>query len=552
MKEKVTSNLMNEVLNSTHAYLKSKYDEKDLKTLENILISLTDLDDFCFDKYSETDYSYENVQEVLSTLNEKESIRKNKGVYYTPVDVVRFILLNSIKSAFSKLKSSNLHVMDLNKVPYNSLCTTKRFLDPTCGAGEFLLATLDIKMDLLDSHFENVTKSMLQKTVKTIYGNDINKESTSIAKIRLFLCALRRYGLKKCNNLNDILNQNFTNFDFVTSVPPIKKGFDVIVGNPPYVEDAKSDLNPKIKYGNIYANVLINSVMLLNLNGVVGYIIPLSYVSTPRMSIIRNNLLKLLPEQYILSYADRPDCLFKSVHQKLCILIGKKRSSEQKIYSSNYQYWYREERINLFEHTSTVKNNFLSEEYIPKLGTTTDVNVYKKICKFNQRQSLFHMVCVGNESVYLNMRAAFWIKAFRNFHAGSEYKKFDFIKAEQADYFFCIVNSSLFWWYWICVSDCWHITNKELQGFMTPTQVNYKQATRLAKKLEDKLEETKLYVGTKQTEYEYKHKSCIEEIHLIDDYINRIFELTEYESLYIKNFSYRYRVGGGAEHNESD
>ena len=57
----------------------------------------------------------------------------------------------------------------------------------------------------------------------------------------------------------------------------------------------------------------------------------------------------------------------------------------------------------------------------------------------------------------------------------------------------------------------------------------------------------KLYVGTKQTEYEYKHKECVDTIHQIDDYINALYGLSEEEGLYIKNFAYRYRIGGGVE-----
>jgi len=111
----------------------------------------------------------------------------------------------------------------------------------------------------------------------------------------------------------------------------------------------------------------------------------------------------------------------------------------------------------------------------------------------------------------------------------------------------CLLNSSLFWWYWICISDCWHITRKELIGFTIPNNPNFDETDRLAKQLEDKLEETKKYVGTKQTEYEYKHKECVNEIHEIDDYINTLYGLTEEESLYIKNFAFRYRIGGGVE-----
>ena len=52
-------------------------------------------------------YTYEEMQDVVATLNEKESIRKNKGVYYTPIDVVEFILINSVKQVCNILKPNN-------------------------------------------------------------------------------------------------------------------------------------------------------------------------------------------------------------------------------------------------------------------------------------------------------------------------------------------------------------------------------------------------------------------------------------------------------------
>lgn len=149
--------------------------------------------------------------------------------------------------------------------------------------------------------------------------------------------------------------------------------------------------------------------------------------------------------------------------------------------------------------------------------------------------------------LYLNMRAAFWIKAFLNKHTGSEYKTFKCENQNYANFCMCLLNSSLFWWYWICVSDCWHITRKELIGFKVPETDDFTETDRLAIILENQLEETKLYVGTKQTEYEYKHKECVDTIHQIDDYINALYGLSEEEGLYIKNFAYRYRIGGGVE-----
>lgn len=547
MTEKIISNVMSDVLDETYTYLKSIYSNKDIMILKQMLLNLSGIKKFEFKRIKEKNYSYDNIQEILSTLNEKESIRKSKGVYYTPNDVVRFIIENSIKSVCGKLNMNGLHVMDLNGISYRSFCFYKSLIDPTCGAGEFLLAALEIKFDLLDNNVEKITEKMIRDSISTIYGNDINDESTFISKIRLFLCALKRYGLKKCCGIDQILNQNFTNWDFISETPDFGMKFDIIIGNPPYIEDGKSNLLLRKKYGNVYANVLSNSSELLNDNGTLGFVIPLSYISTPRMKIIRDELLSDISEQYILSYADRPDCLFKSVHQKLCIIIGKKKKTDKRVYTGNYQYWYKEERIGLFERTSVVKNDFATNGYIPKLGTETDVAVYKKICGIKNRTRLIDLTGSGNEYVYLNMRAAFWIKAFRKKHMGSEYKPFGFTNSEMADYFFCLMNSSLFWWYWICVSDCWHITNKELYGFLVPSLKNYELATKLAGELEERLEKTKLYVGTKQTEYEYKHKFCTDEIHAIDDFINALYGLTDDENLYIKNFAYRYRISGGTE-----
>lgn len=546
MKQTIVSNMIAETLNETYTYLNSIYETNEMEILKQKLCSLAGFSPFSFSLTAGKYYSYEQIQETLAALNEKESIRKSKGVYYTPPDVVRFIVNNSIKSAYGILSTDGLKTINLEKIPYRSFCVTKTILDPTSGAGEFLLAVLETKFELLDELCEDITEEVVKSVVSTIFGNDINMESVIITKIRLFLCALRRYGVKKCISIDNILNNNFWNMDFVFKTPDLGRKFDIIIGNPPYVEDSKYDLPLDKKYGNIYANVLNNAAELLNDDGVIGFVIPLSYVSTPRMKKIREKLFEIVPEQYILSYSDRPDCLFKSVHQKLCILIGKKIKCEKKrIFTGNYQYWYKQERKTLFDNTIAVKNNFAGIEYIPKLGNITDVEVYEKIYNINNSSRLIDLQSTGAGAVYVNMRAAFWIKAFRQKHIGSEYRCFNFSTTELADYFSCLINSSLFWWYWVCVSDCWHITNKELQGFMVPLLENYETVTKLADMLENKLEETKLYVGTRQTEYEYKHKACVQEIHSIDDYINDLYNLSDAESLYIKNFAHRYRVSGG-------
>ncbi len=493
--------------------------------------------------------SYEGAQETLSSLNEKESIRKDKGVYYTPSDIVEFILTNSVKLACAKQKPDSLSDMDLSGISYKTFCYRKTVYDPTCGAGGFLLAALEMKLDLLDRYHVRATRARIQQVVSTIRGNDLNEDSIAITKLRLFLCVLHRYGVTGVRGLAPIMNACFTSYDYVTEKPDINCRYDIIIGNPPYVEDGISGSAPEKKYGNIYANVLEHAALQLNPGGALGFVIPLSYVSTPRMGKIREVLYRHIPEQYILSFSDRPDCLFASVHQKLCVLFGrnpsKKNGTKRTIYTGNYRYWYREERRELFRTIEVVKNSFVADSHIPKLGNGLDVSIYKKLTA--KRTPLSKLLQGGESSVYLNMRAAFWIKAFLNEHAGAEYRAFGCKNQSQANFVLCLLNSSLFWWYWICVSDCWHITRKELEGFKIPRPSSYEETDQLAAALENRLEETKVFVGTRQTEYEYKHRSCVAEIHRIDDYVNALYGLTEEESLYIKNFAYRYRVSGGVE-----
>lgn len=541
---------VDEALSLFYLYIQETYSSEEVELICNELKAIARREDFMCNKSDSTKRTYTQVQDALSKINEKQSIRKSKGVYYTPNDVVRFILTNSIKASFGKLTVANISDMSLDNIPYRSFCCKKTVFDPTCGAGEYLLTTLEMKINLLKNR-TNITKNLVRKAVATIYGNDVNVESIIITELRLLLLIIETCGVAYCTGLGNIMNRRFTSFDFIADEAAFEDRYHIVVGNPPYVEDFKSGLELSDRYGNIYANILLNAAKKLVKNGAIGFIIPLSYVSTPRMKKLRDELGLLVSEQYILSFADRPDCLFDSVHQKLCILIGKDKKSEKTVYTGNYQYWYKQERATLFTDIRMVKNKHENADFIPKLGTEQDIVIYKKITDTRKMQSVYDISRNGTESVYLNRREAFWMKAYREQVDDPEYKVFSFKSPIEADYCYCLINSSLFWWYWISVSDCWHVS-KDLNGFMMPMKVNMAGATELAQGLRQRLEETKVYVGTKQTQYEYKHRECLEEIRAIDDFINAAYGLTEAESNYIKNFAIRYRTSGGIDADENN
>lgn len=495
---------------------------------------------------------YTELQDVLAKLNEKEDIRKQKGVYYTPTDVVHFITENSIKSLY-KIPLEKNGYYDLPTTQKINFCLERKVLEPTCGAGEFLLEVTRIKINWMRNLLKNIDDSIVSRIIKTIYGNDINFESCFISKFRIFLEILHCFGCDIAAKIIDSLNENFTSIDFITSATDLKSKYDLVLGNPPYVEDSEYGEVPE-KFGNVYCNVLKNSAKILaDTGGVIGFIIPISYTATPRMKKIRKELFDHFPEQYIWCYSDRPDCLFTSVHQKLSILIGASKRNA-KICTSHYQYWYKNERDRLFANQPLVTNQFMTEDFVPKLGNLIEIGIYKKVTKRPLACKISDLFCHDAASdlfvqdkvvFYLNMRATFWIKAFLSPHSSGEYKAISCCDLQTAAYLFCIFNSSLFWWYWTCTSDCWHITNKELNNFYVPMKSDFAAFVSAANVLEQKLEETKKYVGTRQTDYEYKHRDCLDEIHVIDDLLAQCFNLTDEENQYIKQFAIKYRTGGG-------
>ena len=314
----------------------------------------------------------------------------------------------------------------------------------------------------------------------------------------------------------------------------------------PYVEYRNFDNTPQFNYGNVYADVLHHSVDLLTDNGVMAFVIPLSYVSTIRMYNIRNYISKNTDKQIVLNFADRPDSLFSCVHQKLTILIAQKESSFKGVLSSSYNYWYQPERNNLFDNIKLSMTDSDNIEYWPKIGNLIEKSLYNKLKKMTGLQILSLNTNVETSDLFVNQRGCFWMKAFSQDMHSNSYTKYS-IDKKLMPFVFCLINSSLFFLLWIIISDGWHVTNKELNFIKIPSNIGDSQKwVNLMIKLETKLEQTKVYVGTKQVDYEYKHKECKNIIDEIDDELSKVFNITKSQLHYVKNFALKYRLGNGA------
>lgn len=491
----------------------------------------------------------DDFQDTLSKINEKEARRKKEGVYYTDRDVTDFLASNTlfhfIQSSQSKVfgfKKALSKIKSLSVEEKRKLITASSF-DPTCGTGEFLLSVLSIKIAL----FKQIEDITYDELACSIFGNDIEVQSTEITKLRVFFMLVDSFDeLLPVTEIADVLNHNFTNVDAVVYDKITFGHKDIVIGNPPYVEYRNFDATPQFAYGNVYADVLHHSVDTLSEHGIMAFVIPLSYISTIRMSKIRGYISDNTEKQIVMNFADRPDCLFSCVHQKLTIIIAQKQADYKGILSSSYYYWYQSERETLFDNISLVPTITSNSDYWPKIGNRIETSIYNKFLKYKGCDLLAIEKTGELSDLYINQRGCFWMKAFSRDMQSNSYSNYK-IPRDIHPFVFCLVNSSLFFLLWIIVSDGWHITNKELSFIKIPTKTGERSIWQnLMVRLEEKLEQTKVYVGTKQVDYEYKHKECKDIIDEIDSEIAKIYKLSKTQLDYITNFGLKYRLGDGA------
>ncbi len=493
----------------------------------------------------------QDLQIRLSKINEKESRRKKDGVFYTDNDVTDFMVLNSLSHyinpsicSVSDIATTKKTLNELDNVAIEKLLKATVF-DPTCGAGAFLISALSQKIELYKS--VNCRDFSLSDLVGTIKGNDIESVSTDITKIRLFFLTIDSF--EETLDVVAIakkISKSFFNYDLIDYNGFTFGKFNIIVGNPPYIEYGKYNGTLSNSYGNVYADVMRNVVTMLSSNGVLAFVVPLSYISTLRMAPIRDYIQQKTGKQILLNFADRPDCLFDGVHQKLTIVFAQNTKAVEGIFTSKYHHWYQTERGKLFDNLSLSRIEPDEKGYWPKIGDAIALSIYKKIKSYNGDNILAIDNAKTKGSFFLNLRACFWMKVFSHDMHSNSYKKYAIDKSK-LPFVLCLLNSSLFFLMWTIISDGWHITNKELSFIKIPNNIlKKKRWVELVNKLEEKLENTKEYVGTKQVEYEYKHKFCKDIIDEIDEEMKSIYGFTEKEVEYIKSFNEKYRVSDGA------
>ena len=270
-----------------------------------------------------------------ASVKEKPGVRKAGGVYYTPEYIVRCIVESTVEKLIA------------GKTPVQ--ITQMHFADIACGSGSFLIGIYDsllryhrnwynvnpnkAKAGDCIKHDDGTLHLSLEKKreilINNIYGVDIDPQAVEVAQLSLYLklleeettASVRYYQFEIHQTLLPSLAKNivcgnsiigpdvlegrlFTEEEepklnpmkFEDRFPEIMKhgGFDVVIGNPPYVDSEEMVKSHPITRGycseryktakgnwDMYCVFSEKAVSLLNDTGYYGYIIPNKFLSAP-------------------------------------------------------------------------------------------------------------------------------------------------------------------------------------------------------------------------------------------------------------------------------
>ncbi|MEZ4525955.1 MAG: N-6 DNA methylase [Desulfobacterales bacterium] len=319
-------------------------------------------------------------------FDRKKGKRKKEGIFYTPEYITRYIVeeavggwladrkseigfddlpeltpadYDAVKKISGKRKANRnieLHIQALEA--YREKLKYVKVLDPACGSGAFLNQVFDYLYK--EGQKVNNDLAMLKggqrevfdpdKDILTcnIFGADLNAESVEITKLSLWLkTANKNKELTtldsniKCGNslIDDPKVAGEKAFDWNKEFPEIMQsgGFDVVVGNPPYIYSRNQGFSEHEKQFlyktyqltqhqlHSFALFIEQSFKLLSERGTLGFIIPNNWLTLDSSFDLRQFLLIKTANLSLINLGEN---IFEEANVDTCIVIFKKGTDE--------------------------------------------------------------------------------------------------------------------------------------------------------------------------------------------------------------------------------
>lgn len=354
----------------------------------------------------------------------------------------------------------------------------------------------------------------------------------------------------------------------------VRGGFDVVIGNPPYVEykDVKEKYVVKdfhsLPSSDLYAFVLERGVALKSINSGVGFIIPLSCFTVDGFESIQNLYFKAFHTLHISNWSGdaHPSKLFEGVDKRLHILMGSnnKSTEQNRIFTTKYLKWYSEERRIIFENKPFYyllnKKVSIFSNSLPKLTSTVEESVIIKLRK-GKSIAMLQSNLKTNNVVYYTRKVSFFLQ-FMDFvpivkdnqdeiREPSELKTLYFSSQHLKNIVLASLSSSLFYWYYIINSDCRNLNKREIVNFCIP-DISENYSSELGNRLEELMSDymknstyrTVSYVGKGDITVQYfNFRMSKSKIDMIDSFLASHYGFTQEELDFIINYDIKYRMG---------
>jgi hypothetical protein len=348
-------------------------------------------------------------------------------------------------------------------------------------------------------------------------------------------------------------------------------GFDVIVGNPPYVEYSK--IRKEYTLNRVYENYATNlysaccyrSSTIKRPTGYVSFIVPVSLPSTDRMKPLRDLIYEGHDVHYV-SFSTRPDKLFDGAEQRLTIYI-QSPSNNPVLYSGGYLKWSNVERETLFDLLEYTEVSPVTSRHTiwAKVRGSVEASILQKMLQ-TQRLAEAQMLGKGAQLFYKNTGLRYfntvtlraprcWINGVET--ASSRQTILD-VKPEYVHTVHALLLSTTFFMYHQFMSNGRDLNPSDILTFPVPENLDHEKLKHLSIAAEtDYMSKGKIIkmqnklTGLVELESltPAKSKPIIDEI---DRVLAQHYGFTEAELDFIIHYDIKYRMGRDADSDDEE